>query len=121
MAGIFDATLFLQLHRLPELYCGFTRRHGEGPTLYPVACDPQAWAAGSVFLFLQACLGLRVDAIANQVTFDRPMLPDFLPRLRIRDLSVGSSTLDLIIEKQALNASVNVLRKDGDAEVIVKS
>src|SRR5699024_5281723 len=62
MAGLFDASLFVDLNRMPELFCGFRRRPGEGPTLYPVACSPQAWAAGVVYQLLQACLGLRVEA-----------------------------------------------------------
>src|SRR5213075_1138820 len=62
LAGLLDASLFFDLHRLPELFCGFPRRAGESPTLYPVACAPQAWAAGAVFLLLEACLGLSVSA-----------------------------------------------------------
>src|SRR6185437_8009797 len=30
--AMYDASLFMDLHRLPELFCGFDRRHqGEGP------------------------------------------------------------------------------------------
>ena len=56
-SGLLDLSSEVMLHRLPELICGFGRRPGKGPTLYPVACSPQAWAAGSVFMVLQACLG----------------------------------------------------------------
>src|SRR5262249_41227512 len=56
MRGLFDASTFFELRRTPELFCGFPRRAGEGPTLYPVACSPQSWAAGSVFYILQSCL-----------------------------------------------------------------
>ena len=62
LAGLFEASLHFDGHRLPELFCGFPRREGEGPTLYPVACSPQAWAAAAVFCMLQACLGLDIDA-----------------------------------------------------------
>ena len=62
LSGLFDASLFLELHRLPELLCGFSRRPGEGPTLYPVACSPQTWSSVAVFLLLQSCLGLRIEA-----------------------------------------------------------
>src|SRR6185503_4788148 len=64
LAGLFDASLFVDASRLPELFCGFDRRPGEGPTLYPVACSPQSWAAAAPFLLLQACLGLSIDARA---------------------------------------------------------
>ena len=60
MTGLFDASLFFDLHRLPELFCGFHRRPGESPTHYPVSCAPQAWASGSALLLLQASLNLRV-------------------------------------------------------------
>ena len=66
---MFDASQVVDLHRLPELFCGFHRRPGGGPTLYPVACAPQAWAAGAVFMLLQACLGLHVNGTARQVSF----------------------------------------------------
>src|SRR5207253_3892361 len=69
LAGLLDASLFFDLHRLPELFCGFPRRAGESPTLYPVACAPQAWAAGAVFLLLEACLGLSVCSRAHTVVF----------------------------------------------------
>ena len=72
LTGLFDASLFVDLHRLPELFCGFVRRTGEGPTLYPVACAPQAWAAGSVFLLLQACLGLSIHGAGRTHPFFRP-------------------------------------------------
>ena len=77
--GMFAASQFVELHRLPELFCGFPRRPGEGPTLYPIACAPQAWAAGSLFLMLQACLGLEIDGARQEVAFRHPVLPEALP------------------------------------------
>ena len=73
---------FLELQRLPELFCGFDRRPGEGPTLYPVACSPQAWSAGTVFLLLQAALGMTVDATAHTVSLSGPRLPESIAHLR---------------------------------------
>jgi glycogen debranching enzyme len=64
LTGLFDASQFVDLARMPELFCGFHRRPDEGPTLYPVACSPQAWAAGSVFLLLQGCLEPVIDLCA---------------------------------------------------------
>src|SRR5262249_1547268 len=71
-----DASTFLELHRLPELYCGFKRRLGKGPTQYPVACSPQAWAAGAAFMLLRACLGMTIDAPSARIVVKRPQLPD---------------------------------------------
>ena len=94
LSGLFDASTWLDLHRMPELFCGFHRRAHEGPTLYPVACAPQSWAAGSVFLLLQACLGLTIDGIGKRISFERPELPQQLDRLALRQLRVGDAVAE---------------------------
>lgn len=119
LTGIFDASLFLELHRLPELFCGFSRRAGESPTLYPTACSPQAWAAGAGFQLLQACLGLRIDAPHRLVSFVRPVLPPFLERVEIRNLSVGTARLDLVLDRHENEVALRVARRVGEAEVVL--
>ncbi|HEX5393840.1 MAG TPA: amylo-alpha-1,6-glucosidase [Rhodocyclaceae bacterium] len=119
MEALFDASQFMDQHRLPELYCGFVRRPNEGPTLYPVACSPQAWASASVFYLLQACLGLTFDFNHRQVTFDHPQLPPFLRRVEVRRLGIGGGELDLSFERRENGVVVNVLRKSGDVGVSV--
>ena len=119
LTGIFDASLFIELHRLPELFCGFSRRPGEGPTLYPTACSPQAWAAGAGFLLLQACLGLQIDASRRLVSFVRPVLPPFLERVEIRNLSVGTARLDLVLDRHENEVAVRVTRRTGEVEVVL--
>jgi glycogen debranching enzyme len=86
--------------RLPELFCGFARKPSEKPVSYPVACLPQAWAAGSVFMLIQACLGLRIDGWHGRVHLDRPSLPAGLERLTISDLAVGPHRVDLTIQRR---------------------
>ncbi|HEV3004495.1 MAG TPA: amylo-alpha-1,6-glucosidase, partial [Pirellulales bacterium] len=121
LSGMFDASLFVDLYRLPELVCGFRRRPDEGPTLYPVACLPQSWAAASVFLLLQACIGLRISAPTAQVQFLDPMLPPSLHEVRIRNLQVGQATVDLLLRRHADDVAVNVLsRTGGEVRVIVE-
>jgi glycogen debranching enzyme len=115
--AMFDAARQFDLMRLPELFGGFSRREGEAPTLYPVACSPQAWASGAPFMMLEACLGLSVDAAARRVTFDRARLPLFLDQLRIEDLPVGPSRLDLVLERQEQGVGVNVLANPDDVLV----
>jgi glycogen debranching enzyme len=119
LTGLFDATLFLDLTRMPELFCGFPRRTGEGPTLYPVACAPQAWSAASVFLLLQACLGLQISASEGRVLFASPMLPPFLGAVRVQGLRVGSARVDLQLHRHPEDVGVQVLRRDGDVDVVV--
>jgi glycogen debranching enzyme len=85
--------------RLPELFCGFARQPGDPPIAYPVACLPQAWAAGSVFMLLQACLGLEVDGIRGQVNIVRPQLPTDIDQLHLRHLRVGDARVDLHFQR----------------------
>ncbi len=107
------------LHRMPELFCGFPQDPGEGPILYPVACAPQAWSAASVFLLLQACLGLEVSGVEKQVYFTRPHLPSFVGEVRIHNLEVGDGHVDLLLVHRDQNLSVDVIRRQGDVQVVV--
>ncbi len=117
--GLFDTAMYLDLHRVPELFCGFPRDPGEGPILYPVACAPQAWSAASVFLLFQASLGLTIDGIASKISFVRPWLPPFLDEARILNLQVADATVDLALVRHELEVSVKVLRREGDVEIVV--
>jgi glycogen debranching enzyme len=117
--GLFEASRHVELHRLPELFCGFHRRsESSGPTLYPVACSPQAWAAGSVYMVLQACLGLSVRGPERQICFTRPCLPPNLTELRVQNLRVGDATVDFLVHRNGIASSIEVLRKTGNIEVV---
>jgi glycogen debranching enzyme len=115
--GLFDASTVVDNYRLPELFCGFHRRTGEGPTLYPVACSPQAWSSGVVFQLVQACLRLSIDGYARRLSVERAILPPFLTYLRLLNLQLPFGEIDLLFEQQPLDVSVAVLRKVGDFEV----
>jgi glycogen debranching enzyme len=117
--ALFDAAAHMHLRRLPELFCGFERRRGKAPTLYPVACAPQAWAACAPFALIQACLGLEVDAAAETVRLRQPRLPQFLDSLVVRRLCVGGSRLDLLFQRQASSVAVSLLSREGGADVEV--
>jgi glycogen debranching enzyme len=117
--GLFEAGLYFDLHRMPELFCGFPQDPGEGPILYPVACAPQAWSAASVFLLFQACLGLTVNGLERHVCFTRPELPASLGELRIHNLAVAGATVDLLLVRQDYDVGVNVLRREGDVRITV--
>jgi glycogen debranching enzyme len=118
LMALMDVSSNLELHRLPELFCGLDRREGEGPTLYPVACAPQAWAAAAPFLLIQSCLGLSVQGAHNRVVFTRPALPEGIPHLSIRGLRVGEASVDLLFEREFDSVRVQVLEKQGDVEVV---
>jgi glycogen debranching enzyme len=118
LSDAFDAAGYLELRRMPELFCGFGRRPGEGPTLYPIACLPQAWAAASVFMLLQAVLGLEIDGVRRQITFTDPALPDWLAWLRIEHLAVGDGVVDLLCERHPHDVGISVLRRQGSVRVV---
>ncbi|AWV90489.1 glycogen debranching N-terminal domain-containing protein [Bradymonas sediminis] len=119
MAGLYHASRYFELNRMPELFCGFERRPSEGPTLYPVACAPQAWAAGGVFLLLDAALGLYVDGRQGLVKFHNPRLPDFLDTLRIRRVQVGDAMVDIELKRYRNDVGVQILKRRGKVEVMV--
>jgi glycogen debranching enzyme len=116
--AIFSLSDVVDLHRLPELICGFHRRNGQRPTLYPVACAPQAWAAGSVYLLLQSCLGLTIDAAARRIVFERAVLPDPIDWLRLSHLRVANGTVDLLLERHGQDVSLSVLQRSGEIEIV---
>jgi glycogen debranching enzyme len=118
-SGLFAAALHFPLNRMPELFCGFPAAAGEGPVLYPVACAPQAWSAASVFLLFQACLGLQINAPEGRVYFIRPQLPEAVSELRIHNLEVAGTLFDLLLLRHEHDVGVNVLRREGDAEVLI--
>jgi glycogen debranching enzyme len=117
VTGLFDSSLFTDLHRLPELFCGFPRRPGEGPTPYPVACAPQSWAASSVFLLLQACLGLSFNAAEQEIRFSYPVLPPFLETVEIKQLRMNGVSLDLVLRRHDQDVGIEVVRKEGEVRI----
>jgi len=119
-SAVFDASRHFERGRLPELFCGFERRPGHGPISYPVACSPQAWASGSALQLLTAMLGLEADAAAGRLTFVSPQLPPWLRSVELYDLRVGSSSLDVGVSRGRDGASVELLARRGDVELIVR-
>ena len=117
--GIFEAAMYFDLHRMPELFCGFSREAGEGPVLYPVACAPQAWSAASVFLLCQACLGVQVNAEKKQVRFVRPSLPEFLGEIHIINLQVGDASIDIDVIRQGEDVGITVRSATNDLAVVL--
>ncbi len=118
LSGLLDLSENVHMHRLPELICGFSRRPGKGPTLYPVACSPQAWAAGAVFLVLQACLGLEINARESRVYLHHSALPETLEHVKIRNLRVGDACVDLAFERYGETVGVNITRRTGHVEIV---
>ncbi|HET7596818.1 MAG TPA: amylo-alpha-1,6-glucosidase [Burkholderiales bacterium] len=119
--GLFDAAAHMDLRRLPELFCGFHRHTERGPTHYPVACVPQAWASAAPFGLVAAVLGIDFSPAAGRVLFRHPRLPDSIEHVRIRNLRVGEGSIDVLLRRYGRDVAVNVLEKTGplDAEVLL--
>ncbi len=118
--GLFQAAMHFDGLRMPELFCGFPRQPGHGPTRYPVACSPQAWSAGVVFQLVAGMLGLLPDAPANHLTLNRPRLPSWLRWLEVHGLRVGRSRVSLRASQSREGAAVELLAREGDVEVVVR-
>jgi glycogen debranching enzyme len=117
--GLFEAAAYMDLRRLPELFCGFHRSRGAGPTLYPVACAPQAWASATPFTLLEASLGLEFDPSGNEIRLRNPCLPAFIDEVILRKLRLGNARIDLRIRRRDEVAAVEVLRSEGNIQVSV--
>jgi glycogen debranching enzyme len=115
--ALFDAATYMDLRRLPELFCGFRREKGRGPTLYPVACAPQAWASATPFTLLEAALGLEFDARRGEIRLRNPRLPTFLNEVILRELRLGSASVDLRIRQHGDDVSLEVMKSRGRVQV----
>jgi glycogen debranching enzyme len=116
--GLFEAANYMDFARLPELFCGFPRRQQKGPTEYPVACSPQAWAAAAPLALIQATTGLHFDAEADEIRFVRPKLPNALTMLRFRRLALGESCADVVLWRSGREVAVEVEQRLGSAKVV---
>jgi glycogen debranching enzyme len=117
--GLFDAATYMDLRRLPELFCGFQRRRSRGPTLYPVACSPQAWASATPFTLLEASLGLEFDPQHHEIRLRNPRLPDFVDEVLLRNLQLGEATVDLAVRRSNDKVALDIQRSHGKIQVSV--
>ncbi|HEX6231345.1 MAG TPA: amylo-alpha-1,6-glucosidase [Actinomycetota bacterium] len=118
--ALFDAAVQADYLRLPELFCGFTRRTPNRPVSYPIACSPQAWAAGSPYLMLQAILGISARAHRNLLTVNQPQLPTWLNTVEVRNLAVGDSRISLVFRREGEITSFSLLQRDGSVRVVME-
>jgi glycogen debranching enzyme len=118
--ALFDAASYMDLRRLPELFCGFVRRQRNAPTQYPVACSPQAWASAATLCLLQATLGLELFDGTGEVAFYRPLLPEFLDHVHLRNLRLSRGSVDVLLHRHGNNVAATVTRREGDVEVLVR-
>ncbi|HTL62095.1 MAG TPA: glycogen debranching N-terminal domain-containing protein [Nitrospira sp.] len=117
--GLFDAAFHFHLHQLPEVFCGYGREAYEIPINYPVACHPQAWAAGALPSLVGTLLGLEPEAFDQRLDIVRPLLPRGLDRLNVTRLRVGQAVVDLTFRRGKQGVEVDVDKLDGKLDVQV--
>ena len=121
LSEIFETAVRFEM-RLPELFCGFARAPGEPPVAYPVACVPQAWAAGSIFMLLQACLGISINGVKGEITIEHPALPIGIDSLKVDNIRIGDRTANLLFQHAGDRViAVTGKRSDPTIPVITRS
>ncbi len=122
LTGLFEAARLMQYKRLPELFCGFSRRieRLDPPVMYPVSCIPQAWAAASVFFLLQAILNIEPDATENSLSICNPIFPEWLNYLTIENLKVGSASVGIEFRKTSKGLVIDIFDKKGKLDIIIR-
>ena len=115
--GLFAASRYIDLRRLPELFCGFPRKPAQGPTFYPVACSPQAWAAAAPLSMVQSCIGLSFKPEAGHIILSEPMLPGFVNDLVLNHVSVNGGFADIALRRSGRRVVVDVLARRGPVKV----
>jgi glycogen debranching enzyme len=108
ISGLLEAAKHFEYDRLPELFCGYDASVGK-PIPYPVACSPQAWAAGTPFIFIQSLLGLFPNALAGEIIIN-PMLLDGMNELKVENISIGNGKLSLHLKRNKDGIQLNILR-----------
>jgi glycogen debranching enzyme len=119
--GLFAASITIDLRRLPELFCGFARQRSRGPTFYPVACSPQAWAAVAPLSLMQSSLGLGFDPDRAEIGFDAPALPSFLDEVALRNLALGGGAAAVAIRRKQGCIVVEVLEQHGGLRIVTNT
>jgi glycogen debranching enzyme len=112
--ALYEAGVHSEFQRLPELYCGMTRQVGPRPVNYPVSCSPQGWASGSLYMLLQALLGIYPEAQSRILHVRDPVLPDFLAELTVSGLAIGGSRVALQFRRHGARTLANLLSVEGD-------
>ncbi|MGB8771446.1 MAG: hypothetical protein WCC92_17650 [Candidatus Korobacteraceae bacterium] len=118
LTSLYQAAANFRDYRLPELFCGVKRREFDEPVHYPVACSPQAWASGAMFLMLSSVLGIRASAPRKELNIINPRLPDWLDHLHVRQLRIGGSRVELDFARRGDRTFCNVVDVKGEKMLV---
>ncbi|MGA2551527.1 MAG: amylo-alpha-1,6-glucosidase [Burkholderiaceae bacterium] len=118
--GLYEAATYMDSRRLPELFCGFLRERRIAPTLYPVACTPQAWASAAMLALIQASVGLEIREDAGEIVFDHPVLPRFLDELHLCGLTLRAGSADVSFRRIGDDVAVSVTRSHPGIRILAR-
>jgi glycogen debranching enzyme len=118
--ALIEAAMDFPQQRLPECFAGYDRAEFGTPVRYPVACHPQAWAAGATPHLLTTSLGLVAEAFEGRLRVIRPRLPPFLEHVNVRGLRVGAATVSLAFERTGRRTSTSIQDLKGDLDVRIE-
>ena len=119
ITNLFEAAVYFPYYRLPEVFCGFTRRQEGGPVFYPTACNPQAWAVGTIPFLVRIMLGITCRR--QEVHICKPLLPSWVGELVVRNLQAGTGRADLEFTRKQGKTYCSVLKTTGDVRVIIET
>lgn len=117
--GLIKAAQYFVYNRLPELFCGFSQKEAQRPIEYPVACNPQAWASGSIYLIVQSLLGIDADAINNRI-YLKPILPEGINKVEVKNLKIGDNGADFMLIKKGNRINLNEVKAERNMKLIFK-
>jgi len=116
--GLIKASQYFKYNRLPELFCGFSHKETQRPIEYPVACSPQAWACGSIYLIIQSLLGINADVISNRI-YLKPILPDKINKVEVKNLKIGDNRADFMLIKEGNRVKLSDVKTEGNIKLIL--
>lgn len=116
--SLLKASQYFKSHRLPELFCGFDHKEMKGPVEYPVACSPQAWASGSIYLIIQSLLGLNPE-MANNKIYLKPIFPDEINKVEIKNLKIGDNRVDFTLTREGSRLKLSKTKVEGNIKLIL--
>ncbi|MFF2754743.1 glycogen debranching N-terminal domain-containing protein [Psychrobacillus sp. NPDC058041] len=115
--GLVKAAESFEYDRLPELFCGYGKERGR-PVKYPVACSPQAWAAGTPLVFIQSLLGLFPNSLQKEIHLS-PNLLENMDLLKVENISIGNGILSIRVNRNEEHIHVEVLENTTGYEVVL--
>lgn len=116
--GLIKASQYFKYNRLPELFCGFSHKKTQRPLEHPVACSPQAWACGSIYLIIQSLLGINPDVTNNRICL-KPILPDEINKVEVKNLKIGDNRADFMLIKEGNRIKLSEVKTEGNTKLIL--